>query len=213
MNFLENTSNLYAIILFLLLVVIFILFLYLRQKKQLAKEKGQANISRERIDLFLAANADIKTMFEEIAKVNSRSLKNIYLKEKIKSRLVVRSHDLLSFSKTVSMIKLLPKENQAILKDLLFEAVSSKPPYYLGGLLSRSIIEMPFNSRKSKERLAIEEIVYKTDVKYNKKVLESAIKYTAKYLKGRGKIVSENTRLKLKNEIVNLKIAVENLKE
>ncbi len=213
MNFLENTSYLYAIILFLLLVVIFILFLYLRQKKQLAKEKGQADISRERIDLFLAANADIKTMFEEIAKVNSRSLKNIYLKEKIKSRLIVRSHDLLAFSKTVSMIKLLPKENQAILKDLLFEAVSSKPPYYLGGLLSRSIIEMPFSSRKSKERLAIEEIIYKTEVKYHKKVLESAIKYTVKYLKGRGKIISENTRLRLKNEIGNLKIEFGNLKE
>ncbi len=212
-NFFENTSYLYAIIFFLLLVVIFILFLYLRQKKQLAKEKSQTKITKERIDLFLAASSDRETMFEEISKVNSKSLGNRYLKEKIKSRLLVRSHDIYTFSKIVSMTESLPDDNRLILEDLLVDALLSKPPYYLGGLLSRSIIETPVKLKKENSRLIIEKIINMTDIEYRQEVLESAAKYVIKYTKRKVKNLSDVAILRLKNEVGNLKNEILKIKE
>jgi hypothetical protein len=213
MNLLQNILFLYLVVIILLLVVIFILIKYLRQKKQLAVEKDKSNITEERINLFLAATSDRETLFNELSIAKPEALSNRFLKEKIKSRLVVRAHDIEKFSYVVKLIDNLPGQIKVIIEQLFLEALTGKPSYYLGGLLSRSIIEISQKRTKNEQRILLEKIINNCEKEYKIEALESTIKYIARYLKRKNRLIAESKRMRLKNEIKILKEEIEVLKQ
>ncbi|MDA3802740.1 MAG: hypothetical protein PF488_02465 [Patescibacteria group bacterium] len=211
MNYLENTSFLITVIIFLSLVVIFILFLYLRQKKQFAIKEQRFKITEERINLFLATTSDREAMFNELSLAKPESLSNKYLKEKIKSRLIVKSYDVNRFSFVLNLIDNLPKNIRVIIEGLLVEALTNKQSYYLGSLLSRSIIEIPLRRPRNRSRLVLEKIISTCEDDYRKNSLQSAIKYISQYIRRKKNKISESNKNRLINEIKSLKEEIKNI--
>lgn len=201
MNLLENTSFLISTIIILSLIVIFILIIYLRQKKQLEIEKKKARISESRVNLFFSANSDRETMFDELSKAKPDSLRNKYLKEKIKTKLTVRCHDISTFLSVLKMIDTLPDDVKEIIEALLIKTLTDRPAYYLGSLLSRSIIESPSRKIKSKSREVLESTISICDENYKLEVYESTVKYINGYIRRRHKRISDESEKRLKIEI------------
>lgn len=201
-SFLEQIKEMihepFAIFLYILTALIFILVFYITVKK-VNKEKKELenmlNISNAHTRMVVENSQNLSKFFEDLALIPVEMLNDQELADLIEKKLVIRNHDIFRFLKINEFLNRLDSVKRKIVFQLLVNSLLKRPGYTMGSLIFRSIIENELEAKS----ILFDILNYSVSDTYRQEVYHSVNKYLNKYLR-KEKSLSKSARDKFISE-------------